>query len=353
MGIGSKVACARVCRDWYDWIDDYTEWNHEQYLLSIKYKIKYFIDTKYMNITDDIIKYAIRECDDSNIILALFKRHTPTFNALIEAVQYSREPVVKYIIMNNLAVHGHVINALFYLVTSYRNKMLSMLPVLLEYPNLDLSSNEFIFEIAMAYDHVEAIRLLIVHKSVNPRFDNSRLLRYAARANHIDLLRDLLKYPNVHVYEAIIAAIENKHAHAAEILLGDPRADWTINNNILLDFAVKNSLMPIIKLLLQNPQLDLHKSGNEILIAAIDNADATAVKLLLDKMTSVGDDVVKAAFSTNYSYIIKLILNHPMIDLTTPNNQATIEHARAHGSDTIKHLLACTVDPDTDFLLDM
>ncbi|KAI9328069.1 hypothetical protein BDR26DRAFT_874541 [Obelidium mucronatum] len=135
----------------------------------------------------------------------------------------------------------------------------------------------------------QALRLIKTKMRESSHFvtssQDNRLIIWASRLGHAEMVSMLLKDPNVNPLArggaAIRIASQNGHVEVIKVLLADERVHPGVNDNYSIRLAAQNGHLEVCKLLLQDPRVDPKAQNCAAVISATTNGHFEVARLLL------------------------------------------------------------------------
>lgn len=205
-------------------------------------------------------------------------------------------------------------------------------PGLIEVGNLNqrIEDDNLAIQLAVRYEHFEAVEVLLQDKRVDPSVDNNYLIQLALEKGYFKivelLLRDSRVDPSTNNNYAIRFASQYGHTEVVKLLLADPRVDPSALNNTAIQFAAVNGHLEVVKLLLLHPKVDPTADKDVAIRFASRNGHTEVVKLLLScpqVNPGVADNfAIKVACENGHVKVVELLL----ADSRVERSLNTIEH---------------------------
>lgn len=143
--------------------------------------------------------------------------------------------------------------------------------------------NNFPLKIAVLRGHDEVVKLLLTDPRVDPTVDNYYLIDRAIQGpynNNIELAKILLSSPLVDLNIVMEKAFEKEDTKVLEYLAQHPRLDPTFNNSQFVRWAAESGYSKIVRLLLKNPRVNPREHDDDALYTAMDNDHTEIVEML-------------------------------------------------------------------------
>ncbi|ORY48140.1 ankyrin [Rhizoclosmatium globosum] len=177
----------------------------------------------------------------------------------------------------------------------------------------------------------------------------NRAFRWSARSGYTDVVRMLLKHPDVNPADqnhyAIASTPDIEQPDVVRLLLEDPRIDPSAQNHLALRWACDHDHIETIRLLLAHPGVDPSSSNNywyETLIC-LNRGHLDIVKLLLqDPRIDPGDQenaVIRTAADKGHTEIVQHLLNDPRVNPADAQSSALALAAAEGHLEVVKLLM--------------
>jgi len=174
--------------------------------------------------------------------------------------------------------------------------------------------------IAINYNNIEALHILLEDGRLDPLYNYSEALRYACDGGKIEMTK---------------------------LLLADGRSDVTARNQSPLRWATVNGHFNIVEMLMEfpevNPTFRINPSNRSAFTSAYIRGYTKILKLFLDdpRVDPTIDDnhMLKSICKYGYLDIIKMVKEHPLINFSVSNNILIFTAATNNHTDIAKFLI--------------
>eukprot|EP01127_Copromyxa_protea_P019431 TRINITY_DN6301_c0_g1_i1.p1 TRINITY_DN6301_c0_g1~~TRINITY_DN6301_c0_g1_i1.p1 ORF type:complete len:687 (-),score=94.93 TRINITY_DN6301_c0_g1_i1:114-1943(-) len=182
-------------------------------------------------------------------------------------------------------------------------------------------------------NHVEVVRLMMMHPAINPADDRSFSVQVATQAGHSEVLKMLLQCPKVDptIYDdnAFKMAAQNGHIETVRVLLEHPKVNPNAEDNFALQMACDEGHTEIVKILLENNPDNPADSVNSSLSSACQRGHTEVVRELLKyqntaQVTIRNDICLRIACYSGHYEIVQMLLNFDGVKPESENNDALL-----------------------------
>ncbi|KAJ3193525.1 hypothetical protein HDU82_002783 [Entophlyctis luteolus] len=209
-------------------------------------------------------------------------------------------------------------------------------------PNAQMSR---VFRWAARSGHLMVVKWLLENcPLVDPAADDNYAIKTAAEANHIEVVRFLLKDPRCDPAAeencALEYACENGLTDVVKLLLADARTSPGMNGNHCFIFACRGGFIEIVRILMADPRVDVAYDNNFGLEWACKYGHADVAKLLLSDSRIILENDATFFFSpceNGHRDVVEVLLAEPRI---TPDNLALQLACENGHTDVVALLLA-------------
>lgn len=192
---------------------------------------------------------------------SLWKFSNKSVNLIYIAYDYAKQINKNMLVFEHGTTIAVKICQFDFSILSKSNVNLSMLESVMKTRTVDLTFNSnAAIRTAATQGFVDLVRALMRYPEVNPADFDNLPIEYAAEKGHAEVIIELLKDkrvdPSCHCQKPIRNAVENGHVEAVKTLLLDPRVDASINGfNLALRAAALGGHVEVVEVLLQDPKI--------------------------------------------------------------------------------------------------
>ncbi len=175
----------------------------------------------------------------------------------------------------------------------------------------------------------EDILNIIRKTELDLSFDNNWLIIVSSERGQYEIVRHLLKDPNVdpsiNKNSPFKWAVYGGHLRTAELLLMDSRVNPGDDDNEPFKISVIRGDTMMVELLLKSPKVDPSYSKNFSIRIASNKGFVDIVKLLLKDPrvdpSDLDNEAIKEASKNGFMEIVELLLKDPRVDPSVNNNE--------------------------------
>lgn len=180
---------------------------------------------------------------------------------------------------------------------------------LLSHPQIRPSeSRNRALRLAIGKGHESIAMIIFKNFKTDLSGDEQIILQCAAEKGIIEIVKSILKIPEIYINHGFILAVQNAQISVVALFLSDKRCEPNFSNNYPLTVAVQYGYINITKALLDDRRVDPSDRNGWALQRSVENGNLDICKLLLaDPRVKFNKDILRECISRNSIEIIKLI----------------------------------------------
>lgn len=206
-----------------------------------------------------------------------------------------------------------------------------------------LHEDWYVFLLACQNGWIDAVRILLSDKRVDPTDNNNSAIGLACENGHVELVKllyaDSRVYSMITVNHLIRVAADKGHVEVVRFLLRDERFDHDIDHGAMIQKAAFDGQTEIVRLLLSDPRVN--PANGLALYWASTHGYADIVEILLkDGRSDPSDGPLRRAVENAHTNVIRVLLGDERVDPAANGNAAIREACRYGNVATVRILLS-------------